>query len=187
MSSTNPHSENTSDRSELERLVRRALKAQVGGQKPPERVWKRIKLELERDKSPLRRFQMRWSPVAVQAVLTLLVIMLGGIGLRTLSNPDDVRHSSHTPLASVTAVYVEERSDPPALAMLQDKDELRSLKALSKPGTGGPADQPPVVVPGDVTSNVLNPEGPALTAGLPRPPGVEKRDHLHSGPYQWFR
>jgi len=36
----------------LARLVQATLKAQVGGYEPPRRVWKRVKLQLERDHEP---------------------------------------------------------------------------------------------------------------------------------------
>jgi hypothetical protein len=46
---------------ELERLVQETLQAQVGAQAAPDHVWKRIRLELEIDKSPPpRRLRPVW-------------------------------------------------------------------------------------------------------------------------------
>ncbi len=73
MNSPDPHSKD-----ELDGLVREALRAWVGSQEPPERVWTRIKLEL----TP-RRFRAGWLSLAAQFALTLLLVMLGATGLQT--------------------------------------------------------------------------------------------------------
>lgn len=189
MNSPKPYPED-----ELDHLVRGALKAQVSDQDPPDHVWKRIKLELEADKAPPpRRFRVRWSPVVVQAALTLLLAMLGGVGLQTLLSPDGARYPTRAPSPSVTTVdVVEERLAPPALAMLDDRAELRSLKTLSKQNPVHqtdiePASQPPVVIPRDAPPNIYSPEGRALMAELSWPPEVEGQNRLHSGPYRWFK
>jgi hypothetical protein len=86
MNSPKPYANHEVNCDELDCLVRRALKAMVSGQEPPERVWKRIGLVLERDKSPPRQSRMPWLSLAVQPALTLLLVMLGGIGLGRLLN-----------------------------------------------------------------------------------------------------
>jgi hypothetical protein len=162
MSLPNPYSDD-----ELERLVRRSLDARVGGQEPPERVWKRIKLELETDKPPRpRRLRMAWLPLAVQSALTLLLVMVGGLGLRTLLNPDDVRNSSRDSLPSVATVYVDEDLVSPGL-VVSDEDDLRSLKNRSNSPSAsridtGSNDNPPLKVLPDVPPRSLRPEGRLL-------------------------
>jgi hypothetical protein len=74
----------------------------------------------------------------LQPALTILVVVLGAIALGKLSDPSDIQikpsPDSPTPLATV---YVEEELTALALAMLQDKDELRLVKTLSKPSPAG--------------------------------------------------
>jgi hypothetical protein len=58
---------------ELERLVQETLKAQVGAQAAPEHIWKRIRLELEIDKSPPPcRLRLMWRLLAMQSALKSL-------------------------------------------------------------------------------------------------------------------
>lgn len=134
MSSPSPHPQAEANYDELDRLVQRALKALVCKQSPPERVWKRIKEELEQEKSSPRRFQMSWLPLVIQPALTISLIVLGAIGLQMASTPHDIRTpSSSSPSPPVATVYVEEDLTSLALAMLQDKADLRLAKSLSRP------------------------------------------------------
>jgi hypothetical protein len=193
MSSPDQSPEDETCFDELDHLVRRALQALVSQQEPPERVWKSIRRELERDEGPPRRLQMPWLPLVLQPALTLLIVVLGGITLQAVLHPEDM----HTlPIASsppVAIVYVDEGSAFSATATLQDKDELRSLKVLSNPSSGRqlgfePANEPPLIMPRDPAPNVLSPEGRVLTAEFSRQRlAVEDRRGLHSGPYQWSR
>ncbi len=68
---------------ELDGLVRDALRARVGSQEPPERVWTRIREDLAPGQVPPRRLRARWLSLAAQSVLTLLLAMLGVAGLQT--------------------------------------------------------------------------------------------------------
>ncbi|MEJ2555305.1 MAG: hypothetical protein P8186_03560 [Anaerolineae bacterium] len=162
MSLPNPYSDD-----ELERLVRRTLDARVSGHEPPEHVWKQIKLELESEKSPQpRRFRMGWLPLAVQSALTLLLVMLGGLGLQTLLDVDEVRDPSRNSLPSVATVYVDEDLASPGL-VISDEDDLRLLKnrsnspSASRTDTGS-NDNPPLKVLPDVPPRSLRPEGRSL-------------------------
>jgi hypothetical protein len=184
MSLPNPYSDD-----ELERLVRRTLDARVGGQEPPEHVWKRIKLELETDKPPRpRRLRMAWLPLAVQSALTLLLVMVGGLGLRTLLNPDDVRDSSRDSLPSVATVYVDEDLVSPSQMGISDEDDLRLLKIRSNSPTApradvGSNDNPPLRVPPDVPPRSLRLEGHLLESELSSPPRpVNERRLVPGGP-----
>jgi hypothetical protein len=178
MSSSNPNFQDESSSDELDRLVRNALQSLVSNQSPPDRVWRRIKAELEKDKSSPRRFQAPWLPMVMQPALTILLAVLGVMGLRVLSNPYDIRISP-SPGSSppVATVYLDEELASLTVATFQDKVELRSLKASpacpsSRCGTRAqhtdaePATQPTVVVPRDPIPNVLSPEGRALMAEL---------------------
>jgi hypothetical protein len=162
MSLPNPYSDD-----ELERLVRRTLDARVSGHEPPEHVWKRIKLELDAEESPRpRRFRMGWLPLALQSALTLLLVMLGGLGLQTLLDVDDVRGPSRDSLPSVATVYVDEDLSSPGL-VISDEDELRLLKNHSNSPSAfrmdmGSNDNPPLRVPPDVPPRSLRPEGRLL-------------------------
>lgn len=162
MSLPNPYSDD-----ELDRLVRRTLDARVSGHEPPEHVWKRIKLELETEKSPQpRRLRMGWLPLAVQSALTLLLVMVGGFGLRALLNPDGVRDPSRDSLPSVATVYVDEDLVSPGV-VVSDEDDLRLLKKRSNsPSVSrtdiGSNDNPPLKVLPDVPPRSLRPEGRLL-------------------------
>ncbi len=76
-------SNNLHSKDELDSLVREALKARVGSQGPPERVWTRIRQDLAPGQSPPRRLRARWLSLAAQSVLTLLLVLLGVTGLQT--------------------------------------------------------------------------------------------------------
>ena len=77
------NSSNHQFKDELGGLVREALRARVGSQGPPDRVWARIRQDLARGELPPRRFQARWLSLAAQSVLTLLLVMLGVAGMQT--------------------------------------------------------------------------------------------------------
>ena len=191
----NPTPEYETGCAELDCLVRKALRALVCEQDPPERAWKQIKAQLERREAPRRPFRMPRLPLVIQPALTLLLFVLGGFALRAVSNPYEVRTSSSPRLSSpVSTVSVEEPASL-ALGLSQDKEELRLLKSHSKPGpvqeqqtVVEPADRPPVVIPRDPTPNVLSPEGRAFLAELSlHRLAAEDRQREHGGPYQWHR
>ena len=193
MNSARPHFEDKIVCDPLDRLVRRALVAQVSGRQPPDRVWGRIKAVLEQEQAPPRRFKTRWSPMLIQAVVTLFLVLIGGVGLHALRSPINLRRLTPTPLPHVAMVNVEGPSATQALAMFDDRAELRLLKAYprshpeSRPDAE-PADQPPLAVPRDPTPNVLSPEGRALMVEITqRRLAVEEQSRIHSGPYQWSR
>jgi hypothetical protein len=138
MSLPNSYPQAEANYDELDRLVQRALKALMCKQSPPERVWKRIKVELEQEKSPSDRFRISWLPLVLQPALTIWLIVLGAIGLQISSIPHDIRPLSSPSLTpSVAADYLEEDLTSIALAMLQDKAELRLAKTHSKPRLSG--------------------------------------------------
>ncbi len=143
MSSLNLYPQAEASYDELDRLVQRALKALMCEQNPPERVWKRIKEELEQEKSSPHRFQISWLPLVMQPALTISLIVLGAIGLQIVSAPHDIRApSSPGPSPPMATVYVEEDLTSVALAMLQDKAELRLVKTLSNPSPAGSPSRP---------------------------------------------
>ena len=73
---------------ELERLVQETLQAWVGTQAPPQHVWKRIRLELEIDKSPpSRRLRPVWRLLVVKSALK----SLSKAALRALSGKGVVK------------------------------------------------------------------------------------------------
>ena len=179
---------------ELDNLVRGALHAQVGEQEAPDRVWQRIKLELEAGRAAVTPPQKRisWSPLVVQAALTLLLVMFGGAGLRTLLSPDGV--ALPTPHVSPTgyAVYGEEQPASPGVPVPDDTAELRTLKASLRPLTASQSSAatestPPIMVPRDAPPNVLSPEGQALKAERSSPPLAQEQHVRQSGPYPWAR
>jgi hypothetical protein len=189
MSSPDPHSED-----ELNHLVRGALKARVSGKTPPDRVWKQIKLELETGQSPPEhQSRVAWSPLAVQAALTLVLVMLGGFGLRTLLGPVGFQNSFRDVSPSGTMAFVEEQSVPQSVATFDDKAELRSLKAdlgsrsaEAQPG-GVQNNRSPVVIPRDVPLNVFFSEGHKLSPEPSLSLIVSEQNPIRSGPYPWYR
>jgi hypothetical protein len=187
MNSREPYSED-----ELSHLVRGALKARVSGQSPPDRVWKQIRQELEVDQPPPSRVRMPWSPVVLQAALTMLLAVLGGVGLQTLLNTGDVGYPTRVPAPSASVVQMEVPSASPVLAMDQDKDELRLLRAVPQPSPEQQVDnqaasQPPISVPRDAPPNVNSPEGRALKSEISGPPEIAEHYPLRGGPYPWFK
>lgn len=138
MTSPDPRLQSEFDRDELDRLVRRALKAIVSGQEPPEHIWKRIKLELEKGQAPPRRFRTPWLTLAVQPAVALLLVMLGGIPMgqsglaQTLLGSEYVRNSTHQPLPPVIKVYVEARSVPSSVSMSAEERDLYLLKTRQR-------------------------------------------------------
>jgi hypothetical protein len=171
MSSPNPFSED-----ELDHLVRGALQARVSGQEPPERVWERIKLELEADQSPPPcRVRASWSPLIVQAALTLLLVMLGGVGLGRLLYSDYVLNSCQEPLSPVATIHVERRSAPSDGTTAAEEPDLHLLKAQYRAALQLDAERRsrlPLRVPPDAPPHPLSPEGRLLAYELstsPRP------------------
>lgn len=174
---------------ELDHVVRRAVKVRLSGQEPPDRVWERIRLELEAEAPPPpRRRQMHRAPLVVQAALTLLLAMLGGIGLQTFLTPDGVRRSAQEMLPSESMAYVEEQAASPGVVMPDEEAELHSLKALARSRLALQAntesDDQPLEIPQDMPPNVLSPAGRALQSELAwLRLADEERDRLQGGPY----
>lgn len=188
MSSFNPYSED-----ELDNLVRDALQARVSGQEPSDRVWERIKTEMEADKSPPpRELRLSWPPIAVQVALTLLLVMFGSLGLQTLLSSGSEGGLSRDIASSGTGIYLEEGSASPPIAMLQDMAELRSLKARLRPRPTSEPDaesnsRPPIWVPRDAPPNALVREGPVLKSEPSLSLVVKEQNAPRSGPYPWYR
>ena len=185
MNSPNPYSED-----ELDPLVRGAIKARVSGKEPPDRVWKQIKSELKADGSPPpHRYRISWSPLVIQAALTLLLVMIGGIALL---GPNSLRDSFYDMSPSGTIAYVDERSISPGVMAFDDQAELRSLKAdfRSRPAAQPDTElnsHPPVVIPRDVPPNVLFSEGRVLESEPSLSLIVKEQNPKRSGPYPWYR
>jgi hypothetical protein len=163
MKSPNPYSQD-----DLDHLVRGALKARVSDQTPPDRVWDRIKLELETQKSPPpRRVTTPWSPVAVQVALTLLIVIVGGLGLRTVLDPGTLHDSSRGRLPPASVAYVDERPASPGMTVVSVEADVRLLQSLSRPDAAPqtdskPDEHPPLMVPPDAPAHPLSPGGHLL-------------------------
>lgn len=184
MSLPNPHRED-----ELDHLVRGALSARAGGKEPPDRVWKQIKSELQTDRRPpARQPRFAWSPLAIQVALTVMLVMLGGVGLRTLLEPDSFRGNLFDVSPSGTIAYVAEASDSPTVAAFDDRAELRSLRAdLSSRPAVGRNNLSPIVVARDVPPNVLFSEDQAVDPDPSLSLIVNEQNPIRSGPYPWYR
>jgi len=186
MSSPNPYPED-----EFDHLVRGALEAQVSGKEPPNRVWKQIKAELQTDGSPpSRQSRVSWSVLAIQATLTLVLVVIGGIGLQIVLDPDYVHYSSRDVSLSQTMAYAEEQSGSPGVPMFDDEAELRSLKAGLRPRPESqpdaePNDRPSVIASPDVPPNMLRLGKRAFESESSLPLIVEEQNPLRSGPYPW--
>jgi len=169
--------------------MRGALKARVGGKEPPDRVWKQIQSGLQANQPPPPpRPRIAWSPLGLQVALTLVLFMLGGVGLRSLLEPSSHQDSVFDAPPSGTVAYVGERSDSPAVALFDDGAELRSLRAdlSSRPDT--PLNNvAPIIVPRDVPPNALFSEGRVLDAEPSVSLIVNEQNPIRSGPYPWYR
>lgn len=132
MNSVLPHPQDES-RDELDNLLRRTLKAVVGSQEPPERVWKRIKLALEKKDTPPRRLRIPWLSLAVQPALALLLVVFALIGLQTLAIPDYSSHELSSPVATkYVPVHIEQRSSPASVNAAAEDEDLYLLKSQSR-------------------------------------------------------
>ena len=175
---------------ELDHLVRGAIRAQVSGTEPPDRVWKQIKAELQTDQPPPpRRYRISWSPLAIQAALTLLLVMIAGIALL---GSNSLRNSFFDVSPPGTIAYVDDGSISSGVMTFDDEAELRSLKADF---TSRPATQPdtelsgylPVVIPRDVPPNVLFTEGRMIEYEPSLSRIIKEQNPTRSGPYPWYR
>jgi hypothetical protein len=188
MNSPNGYSEE-----ELDHLVKGALQARVSGEEPPDRVWERIKLELEPDQpAPPRWPRVALSPLAVQAALTLLLVVVGSIGLHRLLDPNGLRNALYDISPSGTIAYVDERSLSAVVTGFDDEAELRSLKAdlRSNPihrSEAEPNSSLPVEIPRDVPPNILITAGHVLELEPSLSLMVKEQSPIRSGPYPWYR
>ena len=178
---------------ELDRLVQGALKARVSGQEPPGRVWKRIERELGAGKSSSRHSRRPWSPLALQTVLTLLLMMIGGIGLQTLLNADRFTTAPKDVVPSVTVVVAIESQNLASAIVISDEADQRLLRSLSKyslvqPPSVEEANRPPIPVPRDVPPSAFSPAGRARQAELKSLTFMaEERGLPRGGVYRWYR
>jgi hypothetical protein len=179
---------------ELDGLIQEALEARVGDQEPPERVWKRIQGELEPAVPQQRRFRASWHPLVLQAVLTLLLMLIGGAGLQTLLNTASLVDEAADELRpSVTLAYEDERASHTNSLPISEEADVRLLRSLSRPGPEQQpevetASAPPVVVPPDLPPRALVREVRARQVDLSRlGPPPEEQNRLQGGPYEWFR
>src|SRR5574341_263214 len=164
MSSRNPRPDD-----ELDGLIRGALQARAGRQEPADRVWKQIQLALATDKAPPSRVNIPWSPLVVQAALTLLLVMLGGIGLQRLSNPGGVGPLPGDSLPLAPTLDFSQPSLPVQIIGISDESDIRLLRTLSKPNAilrveTGAGDHLPLIIPQDVPPHPWSPEGRLLAA-----------------------
>ena len=189
MSSPNP----SFPKDDLDRVVKGALRARVSGQEPPDRAWKRIRAELESNKPPARRPRTLWSPLLAQAALTLLLVVLGGLGSQLLLYPESrLGNAPGTVVPSVTLVYVQEEITSPRLEVISDEADIRLLRKLPKSGpralvVAQVSSRPPIFVPRDMPPNAFGPEGRVPKWLVASPFAEEKQTRLVSGPYAWSR
>jgi hypothetical protein len=185
MNSPKPYPED-----ELDELVRGALRTRVGGKEPPDRVWKQIRHELAADPTPPPRPQVAWTPLALQVALTMVLVMLGGVGLRTLLEPDGLREHFFDVSPSGILAHIGERSMAPAVTGFDDEAESRSLKAYYRPRlvtwtVAKPSDRPSVAASPLVPPNMLRQEERAFVSESLLPLIVEVQDSWGRGPYPW--
>jgi hypothetical protein len=167
----------------------------VGGQEPPQRVWRRIQRELKTgEQRRSRRFRSSWPYVALQAALTLLLMLIGGAGLQTLLNSASlVEDAAHELRPSVTIAYVDERTSTTDSLPISEESDVRLLRSLSRANyeqhpASEAASAPPLVVPPDLPPRALIQEARARQVDLTRfGPPPEEQNQLQGGPYQWFR
>ncbi len=111
-------------------MVRETLRAWVGSQEPPERVWTRIKLELAPGRLPPRRFRAGWLSLVAQSVLSLLLVMLGVAGMQTSHLSPTVVPVTDLPPAVTAGDKYPTVSKAIAVPVEPDLD---ALKALARP------------------------------------------------------
>jgi hypothetical protein len=180
---------------ELDCLVQGALEARVSGQEPPRRVWKRIQRELKtgEQRTP-RRFRSSWPYVALQAALTLLLMLMGSVGLQTLLNTASFEDNAAEELRpSVTIAYVDECTSSTDSLPISEESDVRLLRSLSRlsherQSTSDATSAPPVIVPPDLPPRALIQEVRAHQVDLSHfGPPPEQQNQLQGGPYEWFR
>jgi len=128
MNSPDPHSKD-----ELDGLVREALRAWVGSQEPPERVWTRIRQDLAPGQVPPRRFRARWLSLAAQSVLTLLLATLGVAGLQTAQLSPTIVPVTDLP-RYVTDITADDQDPTVSRAIgVPVEPDVDALKAFTRP------------------------------------------------------
>jgi hypothetical protein len=160
MNSPDPYTEN-----ELDCLVRKTLKTRVGSEEPPDYIWGQIKQQLISEKTKRPVPQTPWLPLAVQSVLTVLLVILGFIGLQMQIGPGEVQFARGELLVPVSTVYVKERVASSSMAAISEELDLQMLRSLSRAriwNRGGPDAEQPTRAPQDVPPNMASPEGRAL-------------------------
>lgn len=176
----------------MDDLVRGALKARVSGKSPPDRVWQQIKLELGADRpAPSRQPRIAWATLAVQAALTLSLVVLGSLGLRTLFSPASFQGSFRDGSLAGSTVFAEPQSVSRGMAIFDDRAELRSLKVSFRSHPAEPqADAiqnsyAPLTIPRDVPPNVLFLEGRAASSEPSLSLTASGQNPIRSGPYPY--
>jgi hypothetical protein len=115
-------------------LVREALRARVGSQEPPERVWARIKEDLALGQEPPRRFRARWLSLAAQSALTLLLVMLGVAGLQTAQLFPDIVPATDLPRYVTDDVTADDQDPASSRAIgIPVEPDVGPLKAFGRP------------------------------------------------------
>jgi hypothetical protein len=178
-----PNPPHSSD--ELDRLVRGALRARVGRQEPPERVWKRVKLELRPDKSLPSRLRVHWLPVVIQSALTLLLVTLVGVVLQMdLITGDTGRLLPSTIPTTVITVDINEYSTSPSVLPPSNELGTYSLKAHyeANPGEVDPArpvSAPPISYKPELAPWDAVPAPASIESGSPSLPSLAPNRFLH--------
>lgn len=171
MKPPNRHLHNELNRDELDHLLRGALMALVGQLEPPPYVWKRIELALKAPQQPdppRHRFRMPWLSLALQPILALLLVVLGGIGLQAFSRPDAWQYSADNTPPPVATAYGQERSAPARGVAISEERDLYLLKTRQHLAARPEAD--PMV---DLTHEASPPKqrAPAFKPSAPVQPG----------------
>lgn len=156
-------------------LIRQTLETQVDAPEPSDEIWKQIEGDLQPNKAaePSRRRVLLSSPV-VQAVFILLLIIMGGFGLRTKSVSDDAEPilvAQISPEAPFdTGYFIDEYSISSGMQADQDKFEQYSLKRFQRfqGYDSNRKNYTADMFPLDIIPHPLSPQGRLLNAGPPK-------------------
>jgi hypothetical protein len=117
---------------DLGQLIRKSLQSRTDQSEPSPEIWEQIKERLETVEvapSPPPRRRIPLPPPVIQAVFIMLLIVLGGIGLRPERITEKALPISPATLADPASTrFIDEYTTSPGVELPADRSQLQLLK-----------------------------------------------------------
>lgn len=139
---------------EFDQLIENTLKSEIGWQKPPRRVWRKIRKTLKQGQKTSHALVSRWA-IAVQTVLVLLVVTANTSFISIPHAVPATNTSAIFPTPNVSSEIVFQSFRPlnsgtGATIISHEDKEMSQLKAQNFARNSTPASKPLVLPPNDV-------------------------------------